>query len=75
MISMKWLGHGEKVREIVARRSLAQYFNNLKNFKESGRPLYRSIEQRKEFIKETKATWFRAERASATMMVPWTPNS
>ena len=58
MIRMKWSGHGETVREVVARRSLAKYFNNLKNFKESGRSLYRSIEQRKESVKEDKATWF-----------------
>ena len=54
MIRMKWSGHSEVVREVVARRSLAKYFNNLKSFRKSGRPLYRSMEQRKEFIKEDK---------------------
>ena len=61
--------------EIVAKRSLARHFNNLKNLKESGRPLYRSLEMRKEVIKEHKATWFRAQGASATIMVPWTQDS
>merc|ERR1712240_988396 len=56
MISMKWSGHSEKVREIVTRRSLSRYFNNLRNLKESGRPLYRSMEMRKEVTKTDKAT-------------------
>ena len=31
--------------------------------------------ERKDFIKENKATWFRQEGATATLMVPWTPDS
>ena len=72
---MKWSGHSEKVREIVTRRSLSRYFNHLRNLKESGRPLYRSMEMRKEVLKTDKATWFRAQGATATVMVPWTENS
>ena len=70
-----WSGHGEGVREIVARRALSRYFNNLKNYEQTGRPLYRSMAERKDFIKENKATWFRQEGATATLMVPWTPDS
>merc|ERR1712240_557678 len=55
MISMKWSGHSEKVREIVARRSLARYFTNLKNLEETNRPLYQSIQMRKDIIKDDKA--------------------
>ena len=54
----------------MIRRSLARYFNNLKNYRETGRPLYRSMEQRREFLKEDKSTWFRKEGATATLMVP-----
>ena len=67
--------HPESVREIVARRSLARYFNNLRNLADTGRPLYRSMDMRKETLKEDKATWFRAQGATATIMVPWTPES
>ena len=75
MISMKWAGHPESVREIVARRSLARYFTNLRNLADTGRPLYRSMDMRRETLKEDKATWFRAQGATATIMVPWTPES
>ena len=33
------------------------------------------MEDKKEFFKENKATWFRKEGATATMMIPWTPGS
>ena len=75
MIRMMWSGHNQTVREIVARRSLARYFTNIRNFRETGRPLYRSVEQRRNVLKMDKATWFRKEGATATLMVPWTPNS
>ena len=75
MVKIMWSGHSEGVREIVARRLLSRYFNNLKNYEETRRQLYRSIEERKEFVKENKATWFRQEGATATLMVPWTPDS
>ena len=47
----------------------------MKNYKETGRPPYRSIDQRKEVIKVDKATWFHKEGTTATLMVPWTRNS
>ena len=65
----------EKVRETVAQRSLSRYFNNIRNLEVENRPLYRLIEDRKMIIKENKATWFRQEGATATLMVPWTPQS
>ena len=40
MVRMKWSGHGEKVREIVARRSLSRYFNNLRKYEATKRLLY-----------------------------------
>ena len=36
MISMMWGGYTPKVREVVARRILAKYTNNLQNFREQG---------------------------------------
>ena len=75
MIRMMWSGHSQNVREVVAKRSLAKYLNNLKNIRETGGPLYHSVDQRKEVLKTDKATQFCKEGATATLMVPWTPNS
>ena len=33
------------------------------------------MEMRKEIIKADKATWFRSQGATATVMIPWTENS
>ena len=47
MISMMWSGHSSKLREIVAKRILARYSQNLRNLSDLGRPLYRSKELRR----------------------------
>ena len=75
MVSMKWSGYSERVRELVSVRILARYNQNLKNFKYEGRPLYRTKEERNSTIKEDKATWFRKNGATATFIVPTTKGS
>ena len=44
-ICMMWGGYTQKVREVVARRILAKDTNNLRNFRERSRPLYKSMEE------------------------------
>ena len=46
MISMLYGGYSGKTRLIVARRVIAKYTNNMYNYREEGRPLYRSKSQR-----------------------------
>ena len=75
MVSMMWGGYTPKIREIVARRVLAKYTNNLRNFREQGRPLYRSKYERNQVMKPDKTNWFRKEGATATLTVPCTRNS
>ena len=72
MVSMMWGGYTPKIREIVARRVLAKYTNNLRNFREQGRPLYRSKYERNQVMKPDKTNWFRKEGATATLTVPCT---
>ena len=70
-----WDGYSESTREIIARRILARYHNNLDNLEKEGRPLYRSKEMRAMDLKQDKATWFRTQGATATIQVPCTKNS
>ena len=44
---MLWAGYSLKDREIVARKILAKYNNDLQNLKIEGKPLYRTKEDRK----------------------------
>ena len=55
MISMMWGGYTQKVREVVARRILAKHTNNIRNFSEQSRPLYRSMEERNEISRPDKS--------------------
>lgn len=75
MISMKWGGYSIHQREIVARRILAKYHNNISNYRDTGRPLYRSKEERASILKEDKTSWFRKTGATATFTIPYTPGS
>ena len=75
MISMLYGGYSGKTTQIVARRVIAKYTNNMYNYREEGRPLYRSKSQRALVQKPDKATWFRNTGATATLTVPHTPNS
>ena len=74
-VSMKWAGYNQEVRSTVVTRVLARYDQNITNYKESGRPLYRSREQRTLNPKKNKAEWFRDGGATATVTVPCTPGS
>ena len=56
MVRIKWAGYGFKTREIVVTRIMAKINNDLRNFQELGRPLYRSKEVRAEILKTDKAT-------------------
>ena len=67
---MLWGGYSEKVREIVARRILAKLDNNLYNEKHLGRPRYRDKDVRRQQTKPDKATWFREDGSTATIMLP-----
>ena len=75
MISMMWGGYTPKVREVVARRILAKYTNDLHNNKIEGRKLYRTKTDRQSDLKSNKATWFRKLGATTTLRVPATKNS
>ena len=75
MISMMWGGYTPKVREIVARRVLAKHTNNLRNYREQNRPLYRSKEERRTYERPDKSNWFCNEGATATITVPCTRGS
>ena len=72
---MLYGGYSGKTTQIVARRVIAKYTNNMYNYREEGRPLYRSKNQRALVQKPDKATWFRKTGATATLTVPHTPNS
>ena len=60
---------------IVAHRTLAKFHNNIYNYKELGRPLYRSKEDRSKVLKPDKSNWYRKTGATATFTVPYTTNS
>ena len=75
MVQMKWGGYSQVTREIVAERILGKLDNNLRNFTELDRPLYRSKLQRAQVVKDDKASWFRKEGATATLTVPETSAS
>ena len=75
MVSMMWGGYGPKLRELVSRRIIARYDMNISNYKELGRPLYRSLEDRRMHPKPDKGSWFRSDGSTATFMVPSTPGS
>ena len=75
MVSMKWGGYSQGFREIVARRVLAKYSNDVYNLQQTGKPLYRSKEQRSQVMKPDKASWFRTNWATATFTVPNTKHS
>ena len=61
--------------EVVPRRILARYTTNLQNYNLYGRTLYRTKEERSQMLKTCKATWFRKEGATSTIMVPFTKDS
>ena len=63
------------MREIVGRRVLAKHTNNLRNYREQNRPLYRSKEERRTYERPDKSNWFRNEGATATITVPFTRGS
>ena len=75
MISMLWSGYSEKTRELLATRILARYSQNIRNFTELSRPLYRSRSMRQEVVKVDKSTWFREQGATAVLMLPTTRGS
>ena len=75
MIQMKWAGYSENSRQIVATRALAKMDNDVHNFHQLGRPIYRSKEERSLAPKKTKANWFRNSGATTTLSVPTTRNS
>ena len=72
---MLWAGYSQKDREIVTRRILAKYSNDILNNHIEGRKLYRTKADRKQDIKTMKATWFRKLGATTTIKVPATKNS
>ena len=75
MIQMLWAGYNQKDREIVSRRILAKYTNDVYNSEVEGRRVYRTKADRQSDIKATKATWFRKLGATTTLRVPATRNS
>ena len=68
-------GYTPKVREVVARRILAKHTNDLRNYLEQNRPIYRSIEERNEVTRPDKSNWFRKEGETATITLPCTRGS
>ena len=75
MCQMVWSGYSQKVREIVARRSLAKLESDWDNLETLGRSLYRSREQRRQTQKADKTNWFRSMGATTTITIPTTKNS
>ena len=75
MISMMWSGYNQHQREIVTRRVLSKYHNDLNNIRETARPIYRSREQRALTDKPNTNLWFRKTGATATFTVPYTTDS
>ena len=75
MISMKWGGYGAGLRRIVATRILAKHNNNMRNFNQLGRPLYRTKDIRRQEVKTNKGNWFRTSGDTATIFVPATLGS
>ena len=72
---MYWGSYTTSQRTPVAKRILARHENNLTNYKELGRLLYRDKETKSKLVKEDKSSWFRKLGATATIMVPTTPGS
>ena len=54
----------------MARRILAKLENDIYNEKFLGRPRYRDKETRRQQVKPDKATWFREDGSTATIMLP-----
>ena len=75
MIQMLWAGYSFKDREIVARRIMAKYQNDMKSLIMESKPLYRTKMERNKELKVNKATWFRQMGATTTIKVPMTRNS
>ena len=76
MAQIMWAGYTQKTRETIAHRILGKQDRNLENLRLHNRPLYRSKLQRKaQDTRANKNTWFRAEGATATIMVPETRDS
>ena len=59
MVQMLWAGYSMKDREIVTRRILAKYDNDMYSNRTEGRKLYRTKTDRQNDLKTNKATWFR----------------
>ena len=55
MIQMLWAGYNHKDREIVSRRILAKYTNDMYNNKVEGRKLYRTKNDRKNRLEGNKS--------------------
>ena len=75
MIQILWAGYDKKDREIVSRRILAKYTNDIYNSEVEGRKIYRTKADRQSDVKVNKATWFRKLGATTTLRVPATRNS
>ena len=75
MIQMLWARYSLKDREIVARRILAKYKNDMTSLQIESKPLYRTKKDRKQDLKATKAMWFQKLGATTTLKVPMKENS
>ena len=76
MLAMKEGGHVEAFRETVSKRIVAKYEANIKRWKEEGRPMYRSKEEREIQTeregRKTKSNWFKSDGITATVTIPAT---
>ena len=60
---------------MVATRILAKHNNNMRNYNELGRPLYRTKDIRRQDPRTNKGNWFRKTGDTATIFVPATIGS
>ena len=74
-IQMLWSRYGYQSKKILAKRILAKYKSKVRNYRELGRPTYRSREERNLLPRKDKTDWFRDNGTTATLSVPSTPGT
>ena len=70
-------GHEERFRDVVIERALSKYENTMRQFEETGRPMYRTRQERirqrrEEGGKSDKTSWFKKLGYQNTIMLPAT---